>query len=100
MRKLQVLAAVAFVIQAGAAGTASAQARLWQEPGPCDRACLTGIVDTYLEALVAHDPAAAPLADNVAFVENAERMSIGEGLWANASAVPSIPQDPDHTHHR
>ncbi len=90
MRKLEVLAAVAFVIQAGAAGTASAQARLWQEPGPCDRACLTGIVDTYLEALVAHDPAAAPLADNVAFVENAERMSIGEGLWANASAVPSM----------
>lgn len=89
MRKLHVLAVVGIAIHTGAVGTADAQARLFEAPGSCDRECLTGIVESYLEALVAHDPAAAPLADEVAFVENAERMSVGEGLWTSASAVPS-----------
>ena len=89
MRKLHMLAVFGIAIHAGAVGIAAGQARLWEEPGSCDRECLTGIVDSYLEALVAHDPAAAPLADEVVFVENAERMSVGEGLWTSASAVPS-----------
>lgn len=36
----------------------------------CDRACLNKLVDTYLAAVVAHDPARAPLAADVKFVEN------------------------------
>ena len=47
----------------------------------CDRDCIIKTVDTYLAAMAAHDPKAAPLADNVMFVENAKRMTPGEGLW-------------------
>jgi hypothetical protein len=54
----------------------------------CDRDCLIGITDTYLSALVAHDPSAAPLAEDVAFVENITRMSPGEGLWKSAVSGP------------
>jgi len=51
----------------------------------CDRACVVGVTDSYLAALASHDPAAAPLADDVAFVENLERLEPGEGLWKSAT---------------
>ncbi len=54
----------------------------------CDRDCIIGITDAYLSALVAHDPGAAPLAENIAFVENIARMSPGEGLWESAVSGP------------
>ncbi len=54
----------------------------------CDRDCIIGITDAYLSALVAHDPGAAPLADDIAFVENIARMSPGEGLWKSAVSAP------------
>jgi hypothetical protein len=71
------------------AGGAQGQARLWEEPGDCDRECLIGLVDTYLEAVVMHEPDAAPLADNLRFTENTEPKSPGEGLWETASAMPT-----------
>lgn len=55
----------------------------------CDRDCLIEVTKTYLSALVAHDPGAAPLAENVAFVENITRMKPGEGLWQSALTGPS-----------
>jgi hypothetical protein len=58
------------------------------EAAECDRDCILGITDAYLSALVAHDPGAAPLADNIAFVENVTRMSPGEGLWESAVSGP------------
>ena len=69
------------------AGQASGQARLWEEPGPCDRDCLKDIADTYIAALVADDPDAAPFADDVKFTENTEVLEIGEGLWQTATAA-------------
>jgi hypothetical protein len=51
----------------------------------CDRGCLLKLTDTYLAAVVAHDPKAAPLADNLVFVENLKRMRPGEGLWKSAT---------------
>lgn len=54
----------------------------------CDRDCIIGITDTYLSALVAHDPGAAPLAEDIAFVENVTPMSPGEGLWESAVTAP------------
>jgi hypothetical protein len=53
----------------------------------CDRACLIGIADNYLAALAANDPAAAPLADDIAFVENVTRLAPRQGTWATATAV-------------
>src|SRR5262249_9390748 len=45
------------------------------------RACLEGFVDRYLDALVKHDPGAAPLAQNARFTENGQRLAIGDALW-------------------
>ena len=55
----------------------------------CDRACLIKVTDQYLAAIVAHDPAKAPLAPGVLFVENTKRMQPGEGLWKAASGGPT-----------
>lgn len=55
----------------------------------CDRACLDQMVDSYLAAVVAHDPARVPIATNVKFVENTVPMKPGEGLWKTASEAPS-----------
>jgi hypothetical protein len=55
----------------------------------CDRACLKGMVDSYLAALVAHDPAKVPIAPGAKFVENTVRKQPGEGLWKSATAVPT-----------
>jgi hypothetical protein len=49
--------------------------------GACDRACLEGFVDQYLDAVTAHDPKLAPLAKNVKFTENGQKLEIPDGLW-------------------
>ena len=54
--------------------------------GACDRACLEGFVDRYLDAVVNNNPAAVPLADNVRFTENGQRLMIGDGLWNTMKA--------------
>jgi hypothetical protein len=53
----------------------------------CDRHCLASIADIYLAALAANDPTAAPLADDIAFVENITRLQPGQGTWTSAAAV-------------
>jgi hypothetical protein len=55
----------------------------------CDRTCLTGVMDAYVNALVAHDPAKAPLARTVRFTENTGLLDVGEGLWIGASEAAS-----------
>jgi hypothetical protein len=46
------------------------QSALRDRSADCDRRCLEGFVNSYLEALAARDPSRLPLADNVVFVEN------------------------------
>jgi hypothetical protein len=58
-------------------------------PDPCDRACLRALADSYLAALVAHDPARVPLAPGVKFVENTTPLRPGEGFWKTATALPT-----------
>jgi hypothetical protein len=53
----------------------------------CDGACLADIADTYLSALIAGDPDAAPLSGRLVFVENLARLPPGEGLWATAAGA-------------
>ena len=52
----------------------------------CDRACLEGFVDKYLEAMIAHDPRRAPFASDVKFTENGQRLELGDGLWRTITA--------------
>src|ERR1700722_15552792 len=58
-------------------------------PQPCDRDCLKGLANSYLAALVAHDPSKVPLSAHVKFVENIKRIEPGEGLWKTASEAPT-----------
>lgn len=62
-----------------------------QAPGGvrCDRACLNALVDTYLAAVVAHDPSLVKLAPGAKLVENLTPTKPGEGLWKTASALPT-----------
>ena len=55
----------------------------------CDRACLQNIADTYVAALVAHDPSKAPMAPNTKFTEQTKVLNVGEGLWNSAVAGPT-----------
>ena len=68
---------------------ANAAATSGSASAACDRDCLTALAKTYLAAVVAGDTSAAPLATNLAFVENVTRLQPGEGLWANAASGPT-----------
>ena len=48
---------------------------------PYDRAFLERMLDTYLDALVAHDPARAPFAADAFYAENDQRLPLGDGSW-------------------
>lgn len=47
----------------------------------CDRACLEGFVDRYLDAVIENAPQKVPLSGDVRFTEDAQRLEIGDGLW-------------------
>jgi hypothetical protein len=50
----------------------------------CNRACLEGYIDKYLDAMLAHDPDQALFTDDFVFTENGVRLPLGnEGLWAS-----------------
>lgn len=59
----------------------------------CDRQCLTSFVDQYLNAMIAHDPAALDTSTNIRFTEDTVEMQLGEGLWENASALTDYRMD-------
>jgi hypothetical protein len=67
-----------------AVGFAPAQS---QKSGSCDRACLEGVADQYLAAMVVHDASKAPFAQNVKFTENTIQLPLTEGLWFTASGL-------------
>ncbi|MEJ0036039.1 MAG: hypothetical protein WDO68_08140 [Gammaproteobacteria bacterium] len=92
MKKSAVAAAVAVAVFASLSvpvALAASKTKAVEAPKTCDRACLIGVVDTYLSAVGAHDPSKAPLAADVKFVENVKRMKPGEGLWKSATTLPT-----------
>ena len=52
----------------------------------CDQACLDGLVDRYLDAMVARAPGAAPWAPVNHYSENNVSMTVGDGIWATVTA--------------
>ena len=58
-----------------------------QSDAACDRACLTGVLDQYLNAIAANDSKKAPLAPNIKYTENAARLPLNEGLWFTAAGL-------------
>jgi hypothetical protein len=69
-----------------AAMLASLVARAADAPAAssCDRACLKGFVDQYLDALARHDPSGLPVAASLKFTENGNVLKLGEGFWKTA----------------
>ena len=54
---------------------------------PCDRACLEGFVDQYLDALLAHDSSLLPLTENARYTENGQTLQMNDGMWQVATAI-------------
>jgi hypothetical protein len=56
----------------------------------CDRTCLEGFVNKYLDALVMNNPSKAPFAITARYTENAEEIplsGISKGLWTTATGL-------------
>ena len=53
----------------------------------CDRSCLKGVLDSYLDAMIKHDASKLPTSASVRFTENGSAKKIGEGLWTTAEAI-------------
>jgi len=83
------VAAVAVFASLAPAAFAASKNKTAEAPKTCDRACLIGVVDTYLAAVGEHDPSKAPLAADVKVVENVKRIKPGEGLWKSATSLPT-----------
>jgi hypothetical protein len=47
----------------------------------CNRACLEGLMEQYLTALVAKDPKRLPLSADVKYTEQDQMMDVGDGFW-------------------
>jgi hypothetical protein len=58
--------------------------------GKCDRACLRNILDQYLNAVIKHDPTAAPLFSGFRQTENATVVKLGSGLWKTATSLGKV----------
>ena len=59
----------------------------------CDRACLTRLITTYVDAMVAHKPESLPLAANVRFTEDMKELKLGEGVWKDVTRTGGFRQD-------
>src|SRR5262245_25866396 len=56
----------------------------------CDRACLKGTLDQYLNALIKHEPNAASLFIGFRQTENATVVKLGTGLWKTATGLGKV----------
>jgi hypothetical protein len=70
-------AGLAAILALLAGGDARAQA-------DCNRACLTGFVDTFYTALAANTPATVPLAATAKITHNGRVMKLDQAFWASA----------------
>ena len=87
MRTIRSTAAYLACFAAAAVATGPAQA------ADCDRACLSGLLTQYVDALVAHDPSRLPVAGEVRFTEDSRVLQLGEGLWKTVTAKGDFRHD-------
>jgi len=88
MRWLSVALGI-FILVAGAAVAGEPE---WNPAAlkECDRACLVGIMDGYMNAIYKHDPKAVPpLAIDVKMTENTGAMDVGEGVLWRSKVEPT-----------
>src|SRR5262245_59287065 len=68
----------------------SAAASVLAAEKPCDRACLKGVLDQYLNAVIKHDPSVAPLFVGFRQTENGIVVRPGEGVWKTVTALGKV----------
>lgn len=93
--KLVMIASTALALLLGVAAHAGepATALSTEELGiTCDRACLIGVMDQYLAAMIAHNPAAAAFATHVKFTENGVVLPIGAATWQTIDSLGAFKQ--------
>lgn len=56
----------------------------------CDRACLKNYLDQYLNAVIKHDPSAAPLFVGFRETDNAVVVRPGTGMWKSVTALGKL----------
>jgi hypothetical protein len=61
-----------------------------QQPAACDRACLDGMLGRFLDAVVAKDPARAPLAIGFRQTQNSVLTPAGTGAWQTVTAIGPV----------
>ena len=71
------IALFAAALAVAASGAISAKA-------DCNRACLTGFIDTYLKALAANTPGTVPLAPNAKVTINGRAVKLDQAFWDGA----------------
>jgi hypothetical protein len=74
-----------FLMTGVAAAFLSAITLAAAEPA-CDRTCLEGFINQYLDAMLAHDPSHLPVTPTLKFTEDDVVLKLGDGLWGTASA--------------
>jgi hypothetical protein len=84
MRKFSANCITGIILSLAVAGFTAGSATAADD---CDRACLEGLVNQYLAAVVAHDPSRLPLAKNVRYTENGITLKLGEGMWGVADGL-------------
>src|ERR1700730_16710631 len=65
-------------------------ARVFAAASDCDRACLKTTLDQYLNAVIKHDPAAAPLFAGFRQTENAVVVRPGTGTWKTVTGLGKL----------
>jgi len=88
-----VSAALALLLGAAAHAGEPATALSTEELGiTCDRTCLIGVMDQYLAAMIAHNPAGAAFATHVKFTENGVVLPIGTAAWQTMDSLGAFKQ--------
>jgi hypothetical protein len=69
----------------------SCPSQMWASGGTkaCDRECLLGFMDQYLEASTTHNPSAIPVSPNANIRENTVLVELGKDAWTKITAVNS-----------
>jgi len=73
-----------------AAAIVSTMAGAAENHGPaadCNRGCLEQIAEDYVGAMLAHDPAKAPLSPSARYTENGVELTLPDGLWRTVQSV-------------
>ncbi len=87
--KITIFAATLALLAIGPGARAAEPAHAQGAQAACNRECLNGVMDRYLEALVHHDSASLPWAPHARYTENNVEMRHDDGLWGTITALGS-----------